>query len=367
VKPSASAAGSAIALSVVADGLHLPLDVTTAGDGGGRLFVAEQGGAIRIIKGGQLQPAPFLDLSDRISSGGERGLLGLVFHPDYPSDPRVFVDYTNAAGNTVIASYRVSPTTPERADPTTEVVLLTIGQPYANHNGGALAFGSDGMLYIGMGDGGSGGDPLGNGQRLGTLLAKVLRIDVLGPDATATSPYAIPSDNPFVKTPGARPEIWLSGLRNPWRMRFDSATGTLWIGDVGQALWEEIDAIRPDMAGANLGWNTMEGTHCYATDPCDRAGLTLPVAEYAHGPACAVVGGVVAQGKDVPRIADRYVFADECSGQIWTLDPAGDGLREPALALESGRSISAIGLDEDGSVLMTDLNGGQLLRVVAAP
>jgi glucose/arabinose dehydrogenase len=368
--PSASQAGAGIALDVVAEGLDAPVDIATAGDGSGRIFVVEQTGAIRIVKADHLQPTPFLAIADRVAAGGERGLLGLAFHPDYPADPRFFVDYTNVDGNTVVASYRVSPTDPDQADPASETILLTITQPYANHNGGALVFGTDGMLYVGMGDGGSGGDPQGNGQALDTLLGKILRIDVLGPDATATKPYGIPSDNPYAEvdaSPGARPEIWLSGMRNPWRIRVDDATGILWIGDVGQAAWEEIDAITPAMGGANLGWNTMEGTHCFATDPCDRSGLTLPVAEYGHDVGCAVVGGVVVHGGGVPAIADRYVFADECSGNIWTLDPTGDGLRPSTLILDSGRAISAISLDEDGTVLMTDVSGGALVRVVSAP
>jgi len=360
-------AGEVIALEVVTDGLASPVDVTTAGDGSGRIFVVEQGGTIRVVADDALAPTPFLDISDRLTSGGEQGLLGLVFHPDYPTDPRLFVDYTNKAGATVIASFKVDPGSPERADPDTELTLLTIAQPYPNHNGGALAFGADGMLYVGMGDGGSGGDPQGNGQRLDTLLGKILRIDVGEPEATASAPYAIPPNNPFVATAGALPEIWLRGLRNPWRMRFDDATGDLWIGDVGQADWEEIDVIRAGTGGQDLGWNVMEGTHCFGTVTCDQSGLTLPVSEYGHGPGCSVVGGVVARSDLVPAIHDRYLFADYCSGEVWTLDPAGEELREPALILSSGRNISAIGLAEDGTVLMTDLGGGQVLRIVSAP
>jgi glucose/arabinose dehydrogenase len=360
---------SGVALEVVSSGLVSPVDVTTAEDGSGRIFVVEQGGTIRTVTNGTLDATPFLDVSDRLTSGGEQGLLGLAFHPGYPTDPRFFVDYTNQAGATVIASFTVDPATPGRADPGSERILLTIAQPYPNHNGGALAFGPDGMLYIAMGDGGSGGDPHGNGQRLDTLLGKILRIDVGGRDATAvaaTTPYAIPPDNPFVATAGARPEIWLLGLRNPWRMRFDDATGDLWIGDVGQGDWEEIDAIRAGTSGQDLGWNIMEGTHCFKALTCDQAGLTPPVAEYGHGSGCAVVGGVVARNDTVPGIRDRYVFADYCSGNVWTLDPTGDRLREPDLVLSSGRNISAIGSAEDGTVLMTDFGAGQLLRVVSA-
>ena len=360
-------AGDGIALEVVTSGLVSPVDVATAGDGSGRIFVVEQRGTVRIVANGSLDPTPFLDIADRLTSGGEQGLLGLAFHPDYPTDPRFFVNYTDLAGDTVIASFQVDPATPTRADPDSELVLLTIAQPYPNHNGGALTFGPDRMLYIALGDGGSGGDPHGNGQRLDTLLGKILRIDVGGPDATAAAPYVIPPDNPFTSTAGALPEIWLTGLRNPWRMRFDEATGDLWIGDVGQDEWEEIDVIRAGTAGQNLGWNVMEGTRCFASDLCEETGLTLPVAEYDHGSGCSVVGGVVARSNTVPAIQDRYLFADYCSGNVWALDPVGNGLREPSLVLESGRSISAIGLDEDGSVLMTDLGGGELVRVIAAP
>jgi glucose/arabinose dehydrogenase len=360
-------AGDGIGLEVVASLLDAPVDVTTAGDGSGRIFVVEQGGDIRIVAGGKLTPTPFLDIASRLSSGGERGLLGLAFHPDYPADPRFFVDYTDQAGDTVVASFKVDPSTPDQADPGSERVLLTIAQPYPNHNGGALAFGADGMLYVAMGDGGSAGDPQGNGQRMDTLLGKILRIDVLDAAASASKPYAIPPDNPYVGVAGARPEIWLSGVRNPWRIRFDHPTGDLWIGDVGQASWEEIDVIRRGTGGQDLGWNVMEGTHCYGAPTCDQTGLTPPVAEYDHGAGCAVIGGVVARAGAVPAIQDRYLFSDSCSGTIWSLDPAGDGLREPSLILETDRSISAIGLDEDGSVLMTDLSGGQLVRVVRAP
>jgi glucose/arabinose dehydrogenase len=366
--PSApSPAGDGIALEVVADLLDAPVDVTTAADGSGRIFVVEQDGTIRIVADGRLAAEPFLDISDRVTSGGERGLLGLAFHPDFPTDPRFFVDYTDDHGDTVIASFTVDPETPDVADPASELILLTIPQPYANHNGGAVVFGPDGMLYIAMGDGGSGGDPDDNGQRLDTRLGKILRIDVKGPDATAAEPYTVPDDNPYVGTADSLPEIWLTGLRNPWRIRFDVPTGDLWIGDVGQGAWEEVDVLRSGTSGQNLGWNTMEGAHCFATDPCDTDGLTLPVAEYDHDAGCSIIGGVVAHGASIPGIDGRYLFSDYCSGTFWTIDPTSDDLQTPEPILESGRNISAISLDEDGSILVTDLGGGQLLRVVSAP
>ena len=249
-------------MSVAVTGLSAPVDVANAGDGSGRLFVVEQGGKIRIVRDGALVERPFLDIGGRITSGGERGLLGLAFHPDYPTDPRFFVDYTDRDGNTVVSSFRVSATDPDVADPGSESILLHVDQPFANHNGGGLGFGPDGDLYIALGDGGSEGDPQGNGQRLDTLLAKILRIDVDG-GAAAGAPYGIPADNPFVGTAGAKPEIWLYGLRNPWRFRFDRQTGDLWIGDVGQDAWEEIDVARAGVGGLDFGWNRTEGFHCY--------------------------------------------------------------------------------------------------------
>lgn len=365
--PSIASTGGKVTLEVVADRLDLPVDIAIAGDGSGRIFIVEQGGTIAIVKAGSRQETPFLDISRIITSGGERGLLGLAFHPDYPADPRFFVDYTNDQGDTVIASIRVDPTDPAVADPNSELILLTIKQPFANHNGGSLAFGTDGMLLVGMGDGGDGGDPQGNGQRLDTLLGKILRLDVLGLDADLERPYGIPVDNPYADGAKALPEIWLSGLRNPWRMRVDDSTGILWIGDVGQGSWEEIDAIAPTMGGSNLGWNTMEGAHCFSGGRCDQAGLTLPVSQYGHDLGCSVTGGVVTRSATVPAVQDRYLFSDFCSGTIWSIDASTTALTEPDVLFESGRSISAIALDDDGSVLLTDLGGGQLLRLVSAP
>jgi glucose/arabinose dehydrogenase len=275
------------------------------------LFVVGQAGRIRIVRDGGLVDRPFLDISGRIKSGGEQGLLGLAFHPGYPTDPRFFVDYTDRDGNTVVSSFRVSAADPDQADPGSETILLHIDQPFPNHNGGAVNFGPDGMLYIGMGDGGSEGDPQGNGQRLDTLLAKVLRIDVGG--AGPPRPYRSPPDNPFLATAGARPGIWLTGLRNPWRMRFDPATGDLWIGDVGQNAWEEIDVARAGAKGLDYGWNTMEGFHCFHPPAgCDQTGLTLPVAEYGHDLGCAVIGGVVVRDARQAGLDGRYLFGDAC-------------------------------------------------------
>jgi glucose/arabinose dehydrogenase len=343
--------------------------VTNAGDGSGRLFVVEQAGRIRVVKDGTLVEKPFLDITGRIASGGERGLLGLAFHPDYPTDPRFFVNYTDRDGNTVVSSFTVSGTDPDVADPDSETALMHIGQPFANHNGGAVVFGPDGMLYIATGDGGSGGDPQGNGQRLDTHLGKVLRIEVDPKAGTtgSTTAYGIPNDNPFFNQAEAEPEIWLYGLRNPWRMRFDRDTGDLWIGDVGQNAWEEVDVVRAGQKGLNFGWNTMEGNHCFNPPTgCDQTGLTLPVAEYVNGDiGCAVIGGVVVRDPSQGRLDGGYLFGDACSDNLWVMDPAGDQLREAALVAKMGRSLSSIGEAEDGSVYATSLGSGELLRISA--
>ena len=346
-------------MSVVVGGLRSPLDVADAGDGSGRIFVAEQAGRIRIVRDGTLVARPFLDITDRIASGGERGLLGIAFHPGYPADPRIFVDYTDQAGNTVVSSFRVSAGDPDAADPESEAVILQVDQPFANHNGGGIHFGPDGMLYIALGDGGSGGDPQGNGQRLDTLLAKILRIDVSGNNA-----YAVPPDNPFLATAGAKPEIWLTGLRNPWRFSFDGPTGDLWIGDVGQSAWEEIDVARRGAGGLNFGWNVMEGFHCFKpSNGCDKTGLTLPVAEYGHDLGCAVIGGVVVRDARQGRLDGGYLFGDACSDNLWLMDPTGDGRREPVLVERMGRSLSSIDAIDDGTVYATALGSGELLRI----
>ena len=357
--------GMNLDVRVIVDGLAAPVDVTSAGDGSGRLFVVEQGGRIRIVKDGVLAPRPFLDISGRITSGGERGLLGLAFHPDFPTDPRFFVDYTDLDGNTRVAQFKVDGSDPDVADPASELVILGFDQPFPNHNGGGVEFGPDGMLYVSAGDGGSGGDPQGNGQRLDTFLAKILRLDIDGNSASA--PYKVPPDNPFLAVAGAKPEIWLTGLRNPWRFRFDRATGDLWIGDVGQGLWEEIDVARAGVSGLDYGWNTMEGFHCFnPTDGCDQHGLTLPLAEYGHDLGCAVIGGVVVRDPSQPTLDGGYVFGDECSGNLWLMDPAGTGKREPVLASKTGTALSAIGEDDDGHVFTTDVSGGKLMQITAA-
>jgi glucose/arabinose dehydrogenase len=352
-------------LDLVATIPGAPLSVDAAPGDNGRLFVTDKGGRVWIIRDGRPLTKPFLDISARLSTGSEQGLLGFAFHPRYPGDGRFFIDYTNTAGDTVVSEWRVSKADANRAEAGSERVLLTVKQPFSNHNGGAVLFGPDGFLYISLGDGGSGGDPKGNGQRLDTLLAKILRIDV--DNAAAGKPYGIPADNPFVGKSRARPEIFLTGLRNPWRMSFDRVTGDLWIGDVGQDRFEEIDVVRAgSRGGQNFGWNKTEGNHCYPSgSTCDRTGLTLPVAEYSHALGCSVTGGNVYRGSAYPALAGGYLFADYCSGNVWAIDARSDRVSELTIVAESGRAISSFGEDATGELYVTDLSGA-LLRVVGS-
>src|SRR4030095_15339060 len=260
--------------------------------------VVEQEGRIRIVKSQTLLSTPFLDISARVSCCGERGLLSVAFPPNYANKGHFYVNYTNNDGNTVIARYRVT-SDPDVANLNSEEILLTIEQPFANHNGGQIAFGPDGYLYIGMGDGGSAGDPQGNGQRPETLLGKLLRIDV----ESGMTPYAVPSNNPFVQSRFYHGEIWALGLRNPWRFSFDRQTGDLYLGDVGQGSYEEINfQSRASFGGENYGWNIMEGKHCFNSDSCNQTGLVLPIVEYSHSEGCSVTGGVVYRGQQYPRL-----------------------------------------------------------------
>jgi glucose/arabinose dehydrogenase len=333
-----------------------PLAIVTPPDGSGRLFVATQDGRIWVVSNGAVAAKPMLDIGGRITSGGERGLLGIAVHPRFPSDPRVFVDYTDLNGNTVVASFRLDPADAARLDPGSERIIFTTAQPFPNHNGGALLFGPDGDLYISLGDGGSGGDPLGNGQRLDTTLGKILRIDVDHPsDGRA---YGIPAGNPFVGDSSARPEIWLYGLRNPWRISFDRANGDLWIGDVGQDKWEEVDVARAGAGGLNFGWNRMEGLHCFApANGCEITGLTLPVAEYGHGPECTVIGGYVYRGSAFPAFRGGYLFADYCSGTLFAIPAATTSRTTPVVVGKTNSGISAFGEDASGELYAANLDG----------
>jgi glucose/arabinose dehydrogenase len=369
IQPSAtpgSSLGDAprLALEPAATGLRSPVDIAWRPNDPDSKFIVEQGGRIRIVRGGAVLEPPFLDIGGLVTAGGEQGLLGLAFHPD-AADGRFFVYYTALDGQQVVASYKPLPNDPDRADPDSAVILLRMADQYPNHNGGGLVFGPDGYLYISTGDGGGGGDPLDSGRHLDTLLAKVLRIDV-DADAGSDPPYAIPDDNPFVGVVGARPEIWLTGLRNPWRIRFDRATGDLWIGDVGQNEREEVDVARAGVGGLDFGWNIMEGSSCFRDGgvDCLTDDLTLPVAEYGHDQGCSVIGGTVYRGDGQPALRGWYVLSDNCSGRVWVLDPTRDDLRAPTFALDSHLSVSAIAEDATGELYLTDLAGGDVLQVV---
>lgn len=350
----------------VVRGLSRPLYVTHAGDGSGRLFVVEQTGAIRIVQGVVLLDTPFLDVSGLISqealSGGysERGLLGLAFDPAYAENGHFYINYTDRGGDTVVARYTVSADDPNRADPNSASTVITVEQPYANHNGGHLDFGPDGYLYVALGDGGSGGDPQGNGQNPGTLLGKILRLDVSG-----DSGYRVPPDNPFANDPNARPEIWAWGLRNPWRMSFDRETGDLYFGDVGQGEWEEINFQPADSAGGeNYGWNAYEGTHIYS-GAAPASDVVMPVLEYSHGTGgCSITGGYVYRGQAIPGLQGYYFYGDWCSGTLWTGIRDGAGTWHGEVSLESGRAISSFGQDEAGELYLVD-HDGVLLRFEA--
>ena len=345
----------ALTARLVASGLRNPLDLQSAPGDRERLYVVEQGGRIRVIRSGQLQPTPFLDVSGRISSGGERGLLGLAFHPQFATNRRFFVNYTNPRGDTNVAEFRAS--SADAADPGSERVLLTETQPFANHNGGGLAFDNTGRLLIALGDGGSGGDPLGNGQKLDTFLGKILRIDV-----DAGTPYAVPADNPFRATAGAAPEIWAYGLRNPFRISVDRPTGDLYIGDVGQNRVEEIDVgLASRRGGENYGWNTTEGSQCFSpASGCNRSGLVLPVYEYSHSEGCSVTGGVVYRGCRMPDLAGTYLFGDFCTGLVRSFRLASGqatDLRDWTAGLRGIGSPASFGLDADGEAYVVDYDG----------
>lgn len=347
-----------ISLALKATGFNLPVHIAHAGDASGRLFVVEQRGRIRIIKGGLTLNTAFLDITGRVSCCGERGLLSVALSPDYASKNYFYVNYTDLSGNTVIARYRVT-TNSDSADPDSEEIILTINQPFANHNGGQLAFGPDGYLYIGMGDGGSSGDPFNNAQNPGTLLGKMLRIDV----ESGASPYSIPAGNPYRSSPGFRGEIWALGLRNPWRFSFDRQTGDLYIADVGQNLYEEVD-VQPvsSSGGQNYGWNIMEGLHCYNSIICIQSGLTLPVIEYDHSQGCSITGGMVYRGSSYPRMQGIYFYADYCSGRIWGLKHDGVAWRNN-LFMDTPYAIASFGEDETGNVYLTDHTNGTIYLI----
>ncbi len=360
-RPPLDDMGISIALESVATLEPQLVGLANAGDGSGRLFAVEQSGRIFVVSDGRVAARPFLDIRDRVTSGGEQGLLGLAFAPDYAASGRFYVNYTrgDGSGESVVSRFVVSDD-PGAADASSETILLTVEQPARNHNGGCIAFGPDGYLYIGFGDGGEAGDPWDHAESLDTLLGKLLRIDVSGADG-----YSVPSDNPFVDRPGARPEIWAYGLRNPWRFSFDRETGDLYIADVGQNLYEEVNLQPASSAGGeHYGWDSREGAHCFEPEAgCASVGLVDPIAEYGHDLGCSVTGGAVYRGAAHSELTGVYFFADFCSGEIWALRREADGWRSGRVFAEA-LAISSFGEDEEGELYVVDLRG-ELFRVIA--
>jgi glucose/arabinose dehydrogenase len=353
-------AAGAVAFTPVVSGLVTPVEVATRPDDP-TLFVAQQDGRVIPVRDGK-NAAPALDISALVSKGPEQGLLGLAFHPTLPL---AYVDYTNAAGDTVVAEYAVAED--GTFDPQSARTVLGVDQPYQNHNGGEVRFGPDDMLYIGLGDGGAAGDPQRHGQDLGSLLGKILRIDPVAKDG---KPYTVPADNPFVSTAGAKPEVWTYGLRNPWRFSFDSATGDLWIADVGQNKYEEVDlSLAADGAGkgANFGWSAFEATHPFNTDQ-KAANALAPIWEYEHGDnGCSVSGGTVYRGTDIPSLVGWYVVSDHCSSKVWAVEAKADGTlgRVIDLGVADGNASEVVS-GPDGAVYVVAHKAGTLLKLTPA-
>lgn len=359
-----------IALDQRVSGLTDPVFITSAGDGTDRYFIVEQTGRIKIwISGTGVLGTPFLSLAGKVSIGGERGLLGLAFHPDYETNRKLYVYFTRPDGDIVVREYRARTSNPNRVDPDSKRLLLRIEHSAnGNHNGGMLEFGPDGYLYFGTGDGGGQDDPHNRGQRKDTLLGKMLRIDVDG--RTGGKAYGIPSSNPYVGKPGKN-EIWQIGLRNPWRFSFDSANSNLWIGDVGQGAWEEIDRATDSATGPgrgiNWGWDVLEGSHCHQPPSgCNTSGKTMPVTEYGHvngSGRCAVTGGYVYRGTAIPDLVGGYVFADYCSGEIRVINATASIGSKSTLLLNTSANISSFGERPNGELFVVD-RGGRIYQIV---
>jgi glucose/arabinose dehydrogenase len=357
---SRAAVPGSLRLEQVGETFRSPVYVTSpAGDE--RLFVVEQAGRIRVVKNGRTLPAPFLDVSDRVRSGGEQGLLSMAFHPEYRSNGWFFVNFTDRAGDTRVERFKVS-ANPDVADAASSLLVIEVDQPYSNHNGGLVMFGPDGMLYIGTGDGGSGGDPHRNGQNRNALLGKLLRINV-----SRTEPYSIPQGNPYANGSGGKPEVWAIGLRNPWRFAFDRSTGLLYIADVGQNEVEEIDVEPASRAGLNYGWNVMEGDQCYGSGSCNRGGLILPKVSYKHiGSACSVTGGFVYRGTQVPSIVGHYFYSDYCAGWIRSFRMQnGSATDQREWKTENLGHVVSFGEDSKGELYVLS-EGGKVFRIAGA-
>lgn len=357
-------AEGAYGLEEVATGFAKPLYLTYApGDAGGRLFIVEQNGTIAILRDGKRQEPLFLDIRSRVgSSANEQGLLSVAFAPDYAANGTFYVNYTDKGGTTVVARYRVSADNPDAADADSEEVLLRVGQPYGNHNGGLIKFGPDGYLYIGMGDGGAAGDPQNHGQDRSTLLGAMLRIDV-----RTGGPYEVPADNPFVGHEGVRPEIWNWGQRNPWRFSFDRVTGDLFMADVGQNKLEEVSFQPADSPGGeNYGWKLFEGSERFSgsSEGMARREMTFPIAEYGRNEGCSVTGGYVYRGRQLPDLAGNYIFGDYCTGFVWTLTPQADGTWLRTLLLQAPAEITSFGEDAAGEVYVI-IRKGTIYRITS--
>lgn len=364
--PAGPPTGTGARLQEVAAGLSVPLYLTSPPGDASRLFIAEKTGAIRIVKDGVLLPEPFLNLSDRVSAGDEQGLLGLAFDPAFATSGMFVVHYTDLAGSTTLSRFLISSSDPDRAEPASEALILTAAQPFANHNGGQIVFGPDGLLYLGLGDGGSSGDPENRGQVLSDLLGSILRIDVRTGD-----PYTVPADNPFVGQPEVRPEVWSYGLRNPWRFSFDRNTGDLYIGDVGQSQREEInvtEAADDAGRGVNFGWSIMEGSICFREQGCDQTGLVLPTLEYGHGEGCSVTGGYVYRGTAIAELQGHYFYGDFCSGEVrsfrYDAGAVSDATSWPTLS--PGGAILSFGEDTAGELYVLEA-AGRVFRIVPDP
>jgi glucose/arabinose dehydrogenase len=359
--PSLPRGPEPVALAPVTSGLALPLYLT-APLGDPRLFIVEKGGTIRVVQDGALLPTPFFDISGQVSTGDEQGLLGLAFDPAYSTSGRFVVHYTDLAGDSQVAAYRVS-SDPNVADPATAVTILAVDQPFGNHNGGQVLFGPDGFLYVMLGDGGSGGDPGGRGQSLDDLLGAILRLEPVDGGG-----YTVPADNPFVGDPGARQEVWSYGLRNPWRVDFDPATGDLYVADVGQQRWEEV-SVSTVLAGAgrgvNFGWRIMEGPVCFGAESCDQGGLELPVVSYGRDVGCSITGGGVYRGSAIPALQGHYFYGDYCRGWVRSFrlvnGVAVDQFEWPDLA--PGGSVLSFGRDAAGEMYVLSAGGG-VYRIV---
>jgi len=380
-----AAPDNSIVLQPFLSGLTSPVLIANAGDGSNRLFVVEQAGVIKVVVNGAVRPTPFLDIRSLIVSGGEQGLLGLAFHPDYEHNGRFFVFYTakpppgaqclnstdpaSNCGDNTLAEYHVSGGDPNVANPASARILFALRDQAVNHNAGMLGFSpkdAPGYLYVSTGDEGGGGDTFGNSQNLNSLFAKILRLDVDNIPSGQT--YGIPPTNPFVGQSGVRPETWAYGLRNPWRWSFDRQTGDLFIGDVGQNLYEEIDvmpSLLTGQSGRNFGWNIREGFHCNFVMTCPNVGFTDPILEYDHSFGCAVIGGYRYRGPVYPALQGRYFYGDDCSGLIWKATATGTSWSS-VVALDTDQMITAFGEDETGELYVVGLFGS-IFQLVQAP